>query len=374
MRVTTRRWPTLLLAVVVTACSTTSVSGLPSTTAFTTGSTTPSATGDGSSAGAAPGGSSTSPTDSLTSSTSAASTSTSSSTSTTVAITIEPAGGFADVAAGAALRTVPADAHVAGAAADEPILYKNGCHVPWPAVDPKLCVFGDPTSSTVVVVTGDSHAAAWFGAFETAATTNHWKLVMVTKSGCPAADVTVYNSAPNMQNKRYSECDAWRSKAIEAIRNLHPTVVVFPMLSRRAVIGFKKPALGAWQAGLGRSIGGVAGPGVKVLVLGDTPLTRGQQVPACVGAHRADVSVCANTCAKAVLTDRLAMEQAAATDHGALFVDVSDWICADTVCPVVIGGEVVYRDEHHLTDRFSRSRGPQVAAAVQLALAGPDAH
>jgi hypothetical protein len=186
--------------------------------------------------------------------------------------------------------------------------------------------------------------------------------------------VTVYQSQPNVRNKPYLECNVWRKNAIEFIRNLHPSVVVFPMLSRRAAIGFKQPALGAWQAGLERSISGVEAPGVKVLVLGDVPLTRGQQVPGCVAAHLVDMSVCANSRAKAVLTERIAMEQAAAVARGAAFVDVSDWICNDTVCPVVIGGEVVYRDEHHLTDRFSRYRSPQIAAAVRLALAGADAH
>ncbi len=291
-----------------------------------------------------------------------------------MAITIVPEGGFADVAAGAALGPVPADAHVKGAASDEPVLYHDGCHLTVAVVEPKLCEFGDTTSTTTIVVTGDSHAAAWFGAFEEAAKANHWRLVMVTKSGCPTADVTVYKSEPSVRNKPYLECNTWRKNALDFIRNLHPSVVVFPMLSRRAAIGFKKPALGAWQAGLERSISGVEGPGVKVLVLGDTPLTKGQQVPGCVAAHLKDVSVCANTRDKAVLTDRLAMEQAAAQAHGAVFVDVSDWICSATVCPVVIGGNIVYRDEHHLTDRFSRYRSPQVAAAVQLALAGPDAH
>jgi hypothetical protein len=302
-------------------------------------------------------------------------TTTTTTTTTTVPITIAPQGGFADVAAAAALGPVPAGSNVKGAASDDPILYRDGCHLSWDATVPKLCVFGDVNSTTVVVVTGDSHAAHWFGAFEEAAKANHWKLVMVTKSGCPAADLSIYKAQTGLtSNVPYKECNEWRKNAMAFIKTLDPTVVVFPMLSRRAVIGYKSPALGEWQAGLGRSIAAVAGPGVKVLVLGDTPLTKGQMVPGCVAAHLGDVGVCANARTKAVLPDHLAAEQAAATDHGALFVDVSDWFCTVTVCPVLIAGDVVYRDNHHLTDRFSRYRSPQVAAAVQLALAGPDAH
>jgi hypothetical protein len=352
-----RRWPGLLLVVALASCTSSGVASVPS-------SSVPTTVGSGATAASS----------SSAESSSSSASSSSSSTSTTVAATIVPAGGFADVAAAATLGPVPADAHVNGAASDSPVLYRDGCHLTVPEVVPKLCVFGDTASTTTIVVTGDSHAAAWFGAFEEAATAHHWRLVMVTKSGCPTADVTVYRSDPNVRNKPYLECNTWRKNAIEFIRNLHPSLVVFPMLSRRAAIGFKKPALGAWQAGLERSISGVEGPGVKVLVLGDTPLTKGQQVPACVAAHLKDVSVCANTREKAVLTERLAMEQAAAAARGALFVDVSDWICSSTVCPVVIAGDVVYRDEHHLTDRFSRYRSPQIAAAVQLALAGADAH
>lgn len=297
------------------------------------------------------------------------------STTTTVAVTIVPPGGLADVAAAAALGPVPAGTKVQGAASDEAVLYHDGCHLASSAVQPKLCVFGDPNSSTVVVVTGDSHAAHWFGAFEEAAKANHWKLVMVTKTGCPAADVSIYKAPTGkVSTAPYPECNAWRKNAMAFILSLHPTVVVFPMLSRRAVIGFKSPALGEWQAGLGRSIAAVAGDGVKVLVLGDTPKTNGLKIPGCVAAHLANVAPCVNSRAKAVLTDHLAAEQAAATEHGALFVDVSDWICSATVCPVVIGGNVVYRDDHHLTDHFSRYRAPQVAAAVELALAGPAAH
>jgi hypothetical protein len=63
----------------------------------------------------------------------------------------------------------------------------------------------------------------------------------------------------------------------------------------------------------------------------------------------------------------------AAHQHGATYVDPSNWLCTDTFCPAVIGNMVVYRDKLHLTDRFSRSRAAQVAQAVAFGLAGPQA-
>jgi hypothetical protein len=70
-----------------------------------------------------------------------------------------------------------------------------------------------------------------------------------------------------------------------------------------------------------------------------------------------------------VKADRLLTLAAAANEHGASFVDVSNWFCTDAVCPAVVGGIVVYRDEHHLTDSFSRLRATQIASAIEAALA-----
>ncbi len=278
---------------------------------------------------------------------------------------------MADVEAAAHLGPVPAGTPVANAATDMPILYADGCHVVWAATSPKQgCVFGDTTSSVTVVVTGDSHAAAFFGAFDEAGKANHWKIVMVTKQGCPTADVSVYSAQnPSVHGVPYVACDQWRPHALAYIASLHPALVVFPLLSTRTVVG-KPGAAGvrAWADGLGRSIDAVTQPGTKVLVIGDTPRTNGHQVPGCVAAHRNNVSPCGNPRSAAVDPAHMAIMAAAAAAHHAAFVDPSNWICNATFCPAVIGTSIVYRDDHHLTDRFSRYRAPQVAEAVRAAL------
>lgn len=279
-----------------------------------------------------------------------------------------------DVEAGAALGPVPEGTPVRSAGGDEAPVYENGCHVSWGATAPKQgCFYGDTSSNTLVVITGDSEAAHWFGAFDEAGKANGWKVAIVTKAGCPAADVKVYSAAdPTNFYLPYPECPVWRQAALEYIRSLQPALVVFPMLSRRAIVGVpKKVALPNWQEGLGRSIDVVRQPGTEVLVLGDTPKTNGENVAQCVASRQSDVRPCGNTRDKAVDAARaLGLAQAAA-QHGATFVDPSNWLCTDTFCPAVIGTSVVYRDKLHLTDRFSRLRAPQIAAAIRFALAGP---
>ena len=220
-------------------------------------------------------------------------------------------------------------------------------------------------------MTGDSHAAAWFGALDEAGKANHWKIVMVTKQGCPAANVTVYSAQnPDVNNVVYAACDQWRPNALAYVNSLHPALVVFPMLSRRTVVGRPRPAgLKAWHDGLGATIDTVRFAGAKALVLGDVPKMTGEKIPECLTSHTSNIGACGVPRSKGVKQDRLMTLAATASEHAASFVDVSNWFCTDAVCPPVVNGIVVYRDEHHLTDTFSRYRAPQIADAIRAALA-----
>lgn len=257
------------------------------------------------------------------------------------------------------------------ASSDAPVLYEDGCHLGWSGVTPKQCVFGDLSSQTTIVLTGDSHAAHWFGALEVAAIANNWRLVPVTKSGCPAADVSIYSSEPSNKGKHvaYEACAVWRKAAQEYIRSLKPALVVFPMLSRRDLIGKSGQAsLDAWRDGIAASIRATTVGSSKALVISDTPKTSGDSVPACLMTHMADQQLCSTSRSVAVLQDRIDAERSGAALAGAYFSDITGWICSATTCGAVVDGIVAYRDEHHLTDSFSRAKGPRMALVIQTVL------
>ena len=98
-----------------------------------------------------------------------------------------------DLTAGAQIRNVPGDLEppldVAGVA--EPIIVRNGCHLSRTGLRSKPCVYGDTTSTTTVVLFGDSHAAYWFPALDLISQEQHWRLVDLTKDGCPVAEVNI---------------------------------------------------------------------------------------------------------------------------------------------------------------------------------------
>jgi hypothetical protein len=315
-------------------------------------------------------------TTSVVSTTTSTSTSTSS-TSTTTTTTLAPiqiSGEFADVAEAAVLGPLPENFALGAKAASKSPMYDNGCHASTAAIDPVICEFGDLQSDVVIVFTGDSHAAQWFGALEIAARTNHWKLVSMTKSSCPVADVPTYrrrDALPDGEELLYPECDEFHTRAHAAIREMQPDLVIFPVLSRFRLVN--NGGIAAFSAGLGKSISAVAGPGTKVLVLGETPKTNGEDIPSCLAKHKSDISKCANPRSRAEFPERIKYLSDTAAKHSATYVNPVDWFCTADLCPGAIAGRIVYRDYNHISDQFARYRAPQIGEAIKLALAGPDA-
>ena len=316
-----------------------------------------------------------------TSTTVVASTSTTSTTTTTTSTTtttmppIQISGVFADVAQAATLGPLPENFALGAAAASKSPLYDNGCHASTAAISPVICEFGDLQSDIVIVFTGDSHAAQWFGALEVAARTNHWKLVSMTKSSCPVADVPTYrrrDALPDGEELLYPECDEFHKRAHTTIREMQPDLVIFPVLSRFRLVN--NGGIAAFSAGLGKSISAVAGLGTKVLVLGETPKTNGEDIPSCLARYKTDISKCANPRTRAEFPERIKYISDEAAQHSATYVNPVDWFCTADVCPGQIGGRIVYRDYNHISDQFARYRSPQIAEAIKIALAGPDAN
>ena len=60
--------------------------------------------------------------------------------------------------------------------------------------------------------------------------------------------------------------------------------------------------------------------------------------------------------------------QAARTVPGVTSVSLLPYLCDATECHVMIGGVVVYIDEHHLSASFSRSLGPYLGPQLAALL------
>jgi peptidoglycan/LPS O-acetylase OafA/YrhL len=245
---------------------------------------------------------------------------------------------------------------------DTPVIYADTCHAEWRETQPPDCVYGRKDSPTTVVLIGDSHAAHWFPTFERLADERDWRLVSLTKSACPVADVPVYNA--NLK-REYTECADWRAAVLQRIAKERPALVAISdsragdlLVDGRIVSS--TDAEDVWAAGLRRSIKTIEQSAQHVVVIGDTPNPSGDP-PVCLSDHLDDALACATPRSKALGPKRTATERAVSAETGATFVDPSPWLCPTEPCPAIIGRVLVYRDGHHMTTPFAAALAPYLA-------------
>ena len=259
------------------------------------------------------------------------------------------------VANGAATTAVPAGLtpSLAKARADKPKPYNAGCHAAYDVTRPKDCAFGE--GKRTVALYGDSHAAMWFPAFDN----EHWRVLPMTKSACPPADLAVFSP---VFGRAYRECAAYRDAVVARVAAERPDVVVigsarhYEPVYRFEVYGRE------WLEGLARTVRRMRETGAAVVVLGPAPRPKGD-VPDCLAQHLADARACLNAPAKAVNAAGIAAERAAVEAAGGTYLDVTPWVCA-AACPVVVGTMLVYRDDNHLATVYPAWLAPLVTARL----------
>jgi hypothetical protein len=260
----------------------------------------------------------------------------------------------------AALTRVPSNITppVAIAKGDKPRIYRENCVIKEGSADPGNCVYGDPTSTTVIALFGDSHAAQWFPALEQLSLQHQWKLLVYVKSGCPTADVRI--------RKTYldQECVVWRRNVAARLAADHPTLLVMSSTFYDQGGADKNvPQDVAWKRGLTATLDAVRPAVQQLLILGDTPLPA-HEIPNCLAANLRSVRHCITTRGPAMKLSRLQLETDLATAYRADFVSTSDWLCGTKDCPVVLGNIVMYRDNNHVSATMSRYLAPFVQAAI----------
>ena len=270
------------------------------------------------------------------------------------------------VADSVGLQAVPSNLSpsLANAAADKPKVFLNGCVRSWRDIGQAECVSGDPASTTTVALVGDSHAAMWSPAFETLAAQRHWRLETLGKVTCPLQDLPI--TSPYL-GREYTECEQWRTEILDRLQNERPQLVVLSM-SRRygADFGFTSydPA---WLDSLTQLVARLRATGAKVLLLGPIPDPH-STVPACLSDHVDDPAACSQPRDVAVNDAGIAAEAAATATAGGRYEDITPLFCTTDRCPMIVGNNLVYRDDNHVTIEYAQALTPVLAALADRAL------
>ena len=252
------------------------------------------------------------------------------------------------------------------AAADKPSVFLNGCVRTWLEVGVPDCVSGDPAASTTVALVGDSHAAMWQPGLEPIAQQRHWRLVTMAKVTCPLPNLPI--KSPYL-GRTYTECGQWRAQVFKRLAGERPKLVVLDM-SRRYGNNFGFTSYGRdWVRSLAALVAEVrAITAARVLVLGPVPDPH-TDVPVCLSGHLDDAVACASTRSAALDAHGIAAESQATSAAGGQYADLSELFCTTVRCPVIVGNELVFRDDNHVTVSYAQRLAPVLGILADRAIA-----
>jgi peptidoglycan/LPS O-acetylase OafA/YrhL len=273
----------------------------------------------------------------------------------------------AAVAASADLKAVPSNLTppLADAAADKAAVFVNGCVRSWRDVGQSECASADTGSPTTMALVGDSHAAMWNPALKQVAEQRHWRLETLGKVTCPLQNLPI--TSPYL-GREYTECEQWRGEITARLQAEHPRLIVVGSGRRYgADFGFTSydPA---WVDSLGRLVAQLRHTGATVLVLGPVPDPH-STVPTCLSAHLSDASACSPPRSQAVNDAGIAAEKAATMGSGGHYADLTPLFCTTERCPVIVGNDLVFRDDNHVTIAYAQALAPVIGALADQALA-----
>ena len=241
---------------------------------------------------------------------------------------------------------------------DRSAMQDDGCLIKLESTEQRPCVYGDRDSPTTVVLFGDSLAMAYFPAIEVLAGERGWRLVGITKAGCPPVIAPVYN---HRLERPYRECSAWRRGAIDRIeQDENPALVlVTGRMSTPATRDGRTLDIDASRVALERGyvamLERLRATGAEVVALKDLPRSP-RNVPDCVLRHLEELRHC-NFRATTANTERFDARAVEAVP-GTRMIDLIPTICPHGVCRAVIGDMIVFRDYDHMTPTFARTLAP----------------
>ena len=212
----------------------------------------------------------------------------------------------------------------------KPKINEDGCHIHLRQTVSPRCEYGDLTSDQTIVLYGDSHAAQWFPALDLIGKKRGIKIVSLTKSACPSAEVIKELSS----QYDVKDCQAFRDSSVARINKIKPLAVILTGMQPFTAPYSDESARSWWLAGESTVFNRIKSATKFPIYLTDTPLPQ-IDIPDCLVAGRG---------AKCDTSRPVDAEVA----PGLIPINPTPWLCTDT-CPAIVDGLVAYRDKSHLT-------------------------
>jgi peptidoglycan/LPS O-acetylase OafA/YrhL len=244
---------------------------------------------------------------------------------------------------------------------------KGPLGLPCDSVTADWCEFGDlsdPERSVVVI--GNSHAGHLVAGLEQYGLDHGWKITLMRKTGCTGVSTAAQTA------ETHPDCVAWSQRVLDEVRTdagVDAVVIATNNDAAQYLVsgGADTATVEAVRANVSANLASLVAAGKAVLAVGDVPRLD-SPAPECVDLHRRDYDPCSVPRARGEEHGNIVAEASRLTP-GVGFESLLPYLCDSARCHVVIGGVVVYIDEHHLSASYSRSLGPYLGAAVAAQIA-----
>lgn len=239
-----------------------------------------------------------------------------------------------------------------------PPYVENGCRNKPPARAFEQCTFGPADAPFRILLVGDSHAGQWEPAVQQLAQERGWSYTTVVRVKCPWSTAPKRDESAEVAEGCREHIDRL-TRALDQSESFDLIITSWFVRTPNAGIGDEiVPGFRtAWAPSLER--------GTPIVVIRDTPAI-GNDASSCLASNRNDVDVCAINRSTALEATDQAVVAADGLD-GVAVLDLTRYFCDAEVCPLVIGGVVVYRDGNHVTDAYMQTLAPAFARELEQA-------
>lgn len=244
--------------------------------------------------------------------------------------------------------------------ASKPGCVINDAAVAIPANIETTCAYGDPTSTTVIALVGDSNANAWIPGFDTWGYVNKVKVVAVVHAACaPWERPWLPKDKPMWGDITERKCAVWRNSMFAKIQALAPKMI-FPVgivAPDKKLVMPSKTALESAISSMVTKFGAS-----RVALLEPVPqFTLASSVLSCISGHGTSLRQC--ELKRSAIGPNLmnVSVRSVATARKVPFVPTLNLFCGTTTCPLFVNlsgqNYLVYEDGYHISHQYSQIIG-----------------
>jgi len=232
----------------------------------------------------------------------------------------------------------------------EPEIYGLGCH-DYQSDTPRICTFGNSNAPVRIALVGDSHAAQWFEPLRQIAQREDWLLYSATRSGCSALG----SGAPE-------GCLVWYQNVWKELKALAVDLVMISTL-----INGTDYSVQSLSKGLTETREEVVAIGALPIFILDSPRPA-ESVPVCLSANTTNISICTLSRSSSISESLKDATISVFSSEKSGYIDLEEYFCVRSICPVVVGDTVVYRDESHISSRYASTLSDILGSRVKQLL------